>query len=77
MPRMKTYILHATYRYVTKQKETGETYSAQSRPTLSIKASSQKAAENKAIKQCRERISTDWWPVVSDSLVVELARVVD
>lgn len=67
---MKTYILHCTVNYVCKQKETGETYSATQRPTLSVEASSQKAAENKARKEREEAIGTDWWPVVSLSLSV-------
>jgi len=76
MPRMKTYILHCTYRYTVRQKETKELYSAQSRPTLSIDASSEQAAINKAKKQMRERTGTAWWPVLHDSLSVELVNVV-
>jgi hypothetical protein len=74
MPRMRTWVLHCTYRYVTKQKETGETYSSQNRPTLSIEATSERAARSKALKQCRKGISTDWWPVISDHLSVELVK---
>jgi hypothetical protein len=73
---VKTYVIHATYRYVTKQKETGETYSAQSRPTLSIEASSEKAAINKARKQMKERTGSAWWPVISDHLSADLVRVI-
>lgn len=73
---MKTYVIHATCRYVVKQKETGETYSAQNRPTISIEASSESAAIKKARKQEEKRIGTDWWPVVSFTLVPELVRVV-
>jgi len=74
MPRKHTWVLHCTYRYVTKQKETGETYSARSNPTLSIEATSEAAARKKALKQMRERTGTDWWPVISDSLSVALAN---
>lgn len=74
---MKTYVIHATCRYVTKQKKTGETYSAQNRPTISVEASSEKAAINKARKEQEKRIGTDWWPVVSFHLIPELVRVID
>lgn len=77
MGRMKTYVIHATCRYTVKQKETGETYSATNRPTLSIEASSQQAAINKATKQQKAAISTDWWPCISFHLVPELVRVID
>ena len=77
MPRMKTYVIHATCHYVTQQRETGETYSASNRPTISIDASSKRAAINKATKQQRERIGTAWWPVVSFTLIPEIVKVVD
>lgn len=67
MPRMRKWVLHCTYRYVTKQKETGETYSSQSRPTISVEATTERAARDKALKQCRKRTSSDWWPVISDA----------
>lgn len=73
---MKTYIIHATCRYVVKSKETGQTESGQNRPTISVKASSERAAINKATKEQRERIGTDWWPVVSFHLVPELVKVI-
>lgn len=73
---MKTYILHCTVDYTLQQKETGEMYSATQRPTLSIKASSQKAAENKARKEREKAIGTDWWPILSLSLRVAEVTVV-
>lgn len=78
MPSMKTYIIHATCRYVVKSKETGRTESGQNRPSISVEASSEKAAINKAMKQQRERIGSDYWPVVvvSFALVPELVRVI-
>lgn len=74
---MKTYVIHATCRYVVKQKETGETYSAQNRPTVSVEASSQGAAIRKATKEQRERIGTPWWPVVSFHLTADFVNVID
>lgn len=74
---MKTYIIHATCEYTVKQKETGETYTAKNRPTLSVEASSEKAAINKATKQQRERAGSDWWPVVSFRLIPDLVKVID
>lgn len=76
MPRMKTYILHCTVDYTVQQKETGETYSATQRPTLSVEASSQKAAENKARKEREKAIGTEWWPILSLSLRVGLVTVI-
>lgn len=77
MPRMKTYVIHATCRYVCKSKEDGRTENGQNRPTISVEASSEKAAINKARKQQRERISSEWWPCISFTLVPELVNVVD
>ena len=74
---MKTYVIHATCRYVVKNKETGQTESGQNRPTISVEASSQMAAINKARKQQKERISSDWWPCVSFALIPELVNVID
>lgn len=71
---MKTYIIHATCRYVVKGKEDGRTESGTNRPTISVEASSERAAINKAAKQQRERIGSDWWPVVSFSLVADVIR---
>jgi hypothetical protein len=73
---MKTFVIHATCRYVVQNKATGETYSAQNRPTISIEASSEKAAINKATKQEKKRIGTDYWPVVSFALIPELVNVI-
>jgi hypothetical protein len=74
---MKTYVIHATCRYVVKQKETGETESGQNRPTISVEASSEGAAIRKATKEQKKRIGTEWWPVVSFHLVPELVTVID
>jgi len=73
---LKTYILHCTVDYTVQQKETGETYSATQRPTLSVEASSQKAAENKARKEREKAIGTDWWPILSLSLRVAKVTVI-
>jgi hypothetical protein len=74
MPRMRKWVLHCTYRYTVQQKETGETYSSKNRPTISVEATTEKAARNKALKQCRAGITTDWWPVIGDHLSVELVN---
>lgn len=74
---MKTYVIHATCRYVVKSKEDGRTESGQNRPTISVEASSEAAAIRKATKQQKERIGTEWWPVVSFHLSAELVRVID
>lgn len=74
---MKTYILHCTVEYVVKQKETGETEACTSRPTLSIKATSEAGAIRAAKAEQRERLSTEWWPVVSLSLSVGHVTVID
>lgn len=73
---MKTYIIRATCCYVVKHKETGVTESGQNRPTISVEASSESAAIRKATKEQRDRIGTDWWPVVSFHLVPELVNVI-
>lgn len=75
---MKTYVIHATCRYVVKHKETGQCESGQSRPTIAVEASSEQAAINKATKQMKksyESYGSDWWPVVSFALVPELVNV--
>lgn len=77
MPRMKNYIIHATCHYVIQQKETGETYSATRRPTISIEASGEQAAINKAKKQQKEAIGSGWWPCISLSFQADLVRVID
>ena len=77
MAKMKTYILHATVNYVCREKKTGETHSATRRPTISIEASSEQAAINKAKKQQKEAIGTDWWPVISLILFVGHVTVLD
>lgn len=74
MPRMRKYVIHATCRYVVKQKETGETESGQNRPTIAVEATSRSAAIKKATKEQEERIGTDWWPVISFNLVPELVN---
>jgi hypothetical protein len=74
---VKTYIIHATCDYTVKNKTTGEHYSATNRPTLSIEASSEKAAIRKATKEQRKAIGTEHWPVLSFSLRADLVRVID
>jgi hypothetical protein len=74
---VKTYVIHATCRYVVKSKEDGRTEGGQNSPTISVEASSQGAAIRKATKQQRERIGTDWWPVISFALVPDLVTVID
>lgn len=74
---MKTYIIHATCDYVVQNKKTGETYSATYRPTISIEASSKKAAIIKARKAEEKRTGTAYWPLVSFSLMPALVKVLD
>jgi hypothetical protein len=76
MPRMKKYVIHATCRYVVKNKEDGRTESGTSRPTISVEASSESAAIRKATKEQEKRIGTDWWPVISFHLSAELVNVI-
>ena len=73
---MKTYVIQATCRYVVRNKETGQTENGQNRPTIQVEASSERAAIKKATKQQKERIDSDWWPVVSFSLMLELVKVI-
>lgn len=73
---MKTYVIHATCNYVTRQKQTGETYSATRRPTMSVEASSEKAAINKAKKQQKAAIGSEWWPCISLGFRADLVRAV-
>lgn len=74
MPRMKRYIIHATVHYVVQSRETHETESGTQRPTLTVEATSERAAIDKATKERREAIGTAHWPVVSLSLGAELVR---
>lgn len=74
---IKTYVIHATCRYVVKNKETGETESGTRRPTISVEASSERAAINKARKQQKEGIGSDWWPVVAMNMSADLVKVID
>jgi hypothetical protein len=76
MGKMKTYILHATVDYTVQQKETGETYSATQRPTLSVEAATLTSAKKKAKKEREKVIGTDWWPILSLSLRVDETTVV-
>lgn len=73
MPRKRKWVLHCTYRYTVQHRETGETYSASNRPTIAVEATTEKAARAKALKQC-EKIGTDWWPLLSGHLSVELVN---
>lgn len=70
MGKMKTYILHCTVDYTVQQKETGETYSATQRPTLSVEAATLQSAKKKATKEREKAIGTEWWPILSLSLSV-------
>ena len=72
----ETYIIHATCNHVVKNKETGQTENGTSRPTISIEATSEAEAIEIATKQQEERVGTEWWPVVSFSLIPELVNVV-
>jgi macrodomain Ter protein organizer (MatP/YcbG family) len=74
---LKTYVIHATCRYVCQNKETKRTESGQNRPTISIDASSEKAAINKATRQQKKAISSEWWPCISFHLIPELVRVIE
>lgn len=74
---LKTFIIHADVDYVTKQKETGETYAATTRPTLTIAAADLEEALEIAAAQETERISTEWWPVVSLKVTASLTRELD
>lgn len=77
MGKMKTYILHCTVDYTVQQKETGETYSAKQRPTLSIEAATLKSAKKKAQAEREKAIGTDWWPILSLSLRVDEHTEID
>ena len=74
---MKTYIIHATVRYVLHNRTSGEPYSAQSRPTLSIDATSEGTALRRARKQEKARLETDCWKVSSLSVIPELVKVIE
>lgn len=74
---MRTYVIHATCRYVVKSKADGRCENGQNRPTVAIDASSEQAAIRRATKQQRERISSDYWPVVSFTLIPELVNVIE
>jgi hypothetical protein len=77
---MKDYVIHATVHYVVKSRETGQTEHGTRRPTLRVRASSEQAAINKARKQQKEQIGTEWWLVVHLSFSAELVnplRMVD
>jgi hypothetical protein len=72
---MRDYVIHATVDYVVKNKETGQTEHGTRRPTISVRASSGQAAINKAKKQQRDQIGSDYWPIVHMSFRTELVNV--
>jgi hypothetical protein len=72
---MKLYVIHGTVHWTVKSRETGATESGTRRPTIAIEASSEQAALNKARKQQKEAIGTDYWPCVSLTLIAELVNV--
>lgn len=74
---MKTYVIHATCRYVVKSRADGRTESAQYRPTISVDAGSEVAAIRKATAQERKRTGSPAWPVVSFHLSAELVNVIE
>jgi hypothetical protein len=74
---LKTYVIHATCRYVVKSKADGRCENGQNRPTIAIDATSKKAAIRKATAQEKKRIGSDYWPVVSFTLIPELVKVIE
>lgn len=74
---MKTYIIHATCRYVVQSKADGRCENGQNRPTISIDASSEKAAISRATRQQKKAISSEWWPCISFTLIPELVTVIE
>jgi len=74
---MKTYVIHATCRYVVKSKADGRTESGQNRPTIAVDASSEAAAIRKATREQKKRIGSEAWPVVSLRLTPELVNVIE
>ncbi len=73
---MRDYIIHATVHFVVQSKETGQTKHGTRRPTISVRASSEQAAINKARKQQKEAIGTEYWPVVHMSFSAEFVFAV-
>jgi hypothetical protein len=73
---MKTYVIRATCRYVVKNKETGETESGHAFGKFRVKASSKGTAIRKLWREQKEYISSEWWPVVSFTLIPELVNVI-
>jgi hypothetical protein len=74
---MNTYVIHATCRYVVQNKKTKACENGQSRPTISVDASSEAAAIRKATKQMKDSYASDYWPVISFHLSPELVRVIE
>lgn len=74
---LKTYVIHATCRYVVKSKADGRCENGQNRPTIAVEASSEQAAIRKATREQKKRVSSDHWPVVSFALIPELVNVIE
>ena len=72
---MKLYVIHATVHWTVRSSKTGATESGTRRPTIAVEASSEQAALNKARKQQKKAIGTDYWPCVSLTLIAELVNV--
>lgn len=77
MPRIKTYVIHAVVRYVLKSTKDGRTESGEARPTISVDASSEQAAINKARKAQIKRVESPYWKCVSLVLIPELVKVAE
>lgn len=71
---MKTYIIHATVRYVLEAQD-GRTESGESKPTIAVDASSEQAAINKARRDQKKRVDSSYWKCVSLTLIPELVKV--
>ncbi len=75
MPRKKLYVIHATCNYVVQSKATGQTENGTRRPTIAIEATSEQAAINKARKQQKAEIGSDYWPCIALGFSVALVNV--
>lgn len=74
---LKTYVIHATCRYVVQNRETKATENGQNRPTIAIDASSEAAAIRKATAQQKKAIGSHHWPCISFHLIPELVNVIE
>lgn len=77
MARKKLYVIHATVNYVVQNKATGQTENGTRRPTIAVEATSEQAAINRARKDQKDAIGSDYWPCISLSLHAELVNVRD